>query len=126
MSALDKSLARAQAAWGEPLPDWIACLARQSAETSQREAAARIGRSASLVSQVLGGVYRGDLGAIEDAVRGAWMNASVDCPALGTLPTHECQAWRRKARSFVNVNSLRVRMYRACSNCPRNRKDDHE
>lgn len=114
---------KARIAWGDPLPDWVEMLARECASTSQRAVADRLGRSAGLISQVLAGKYPGDIAAIEDAVRGAWMGASVECPALGTLPTDECQAWRVKARTFVNVNSLRVRMYRACQACPRNRKE---
>lgn len=115
----------ARAAWGAEMPDWIACLARECGERSQVSVAAAIRRSPALVSQVLRRKYPGDLGAVEEAVRGAFMGAQVSCPALGPIATHECQDWQRKARRFVNVNALRVRMYRACHHCPRNARGLH-
>ena len=114
----------ARAHWPDGVPDWVMVLAQACAETSQRQVAARLDRSPALISQVLRAKYPGDMDAIEEAVRGAWMNASVQCPALGTIPADECQAWRRKARRFVNVNALRVSMYRACARCPVNRRKD--
>ncbi len=107
------------AAWGAECPDWVMTLAHACIETSQNKVAARIGRSAALVSQVLRAKYPGDLGAVEELVRGHFERAVVDCPALGFLPTHECRMWRERARTFVNSNSLRVQMYRACQRCPR-------
>lgn len=115
----------ARAAWGKEMPDWIARLARECGERSQVSVAAAIGRSPALVSQVLRRKYPGDLGAVEEAVRGAFMGAQVTCPALGPIATHECQDWQRKARRFVNVNAQRVRMYRACHHCPRNARGLH-
>lgn len=115
----------ARGAWGAALPDWVERLARECAEASQVSVAAAIGRSPALVSQVLRRKYPGDLGAVEEAVRGAFMGAQVTCPALGPIATHECQDWQRKARRFVNVNALRVRMYRACHHCPRNARGLH-
>lgn len=106
--------------WPAPVPDWIERLAEECASSSQRAVAEKLGRSAGLISQVLRSKYPGDMRAIEEAVRGAFMDATVPCPALGTLPTDECQMWRRRAREFVNTNSLRVRMYRACQSCPLN------
>lgn len=115
----------ARAAWGATtVPDWILRLAQECAASTQRRVADQLGRSAGLISQVLRNKYPGDMAAIEDAVRGAFMNATVECPALGTLPTDECQSWRRKARSGVRTNALRVRMINACQTCPRNQKED--
>lgn len=110
--------------WGDAPPDWILCLRRQCAASSQRQVAEKLGRSAGLVSQVLSRSYKGDMAGVEDAVRGAFMDATVTCPALGILPTDECQAWRRKARTGVRTNALRVRMLNACQTCPRNQKED--
>lgn len=109
--------------WGADLPDWIADLARECEASSQNKVAARLGRSASLISQVLRAKYPGDLGAVEELFNGVFNAATVECPALGKIPANECRHWREKSRNFVNINSLRVRMYRACSNCPRNRKE---
>lgn len=114
----------AVAAWGDPPPDWIEALARECAATSQNAAAKRLGRSASLVSTVLRGSYRGDMAAVEERVRGVLMASTVDCPALGTIPTHECQDWQAKARRFNGVNALRVAMFRACRRCPRAKRQE--
>lgn len=114
----------AKAAWGSDMPDWIVRLAQECQAATQRQVAEKLGRSAGLISQVLRNKYPGDMPSIEDAVRGAYLNATVECPALGTLPTDECQAWRKKAKSGVRTNALRVRMISACQSCPRNQKDE--
>lgn len=108
----------AKAAWGEPLPDWIGVLAEQCMATSQAKAASRIGYSGSMVSQLLRAKYRGDLAAVETAVRGAWMGATISCPTLGSLPSDQCLEWQKKARKFVPSNRQRARMYSACRACP--------
>jgi hypothetical protein len=113
----------AQSAWDGAAPDWVEALARACAASSQNAVAARLNRSAALVSQVLRRKYPGDLSAVEERVRGVLMAKAVACPALGTLPVHECQDWRVKARTFSNHNGVRVRMFRACNRCPLNRKD---
>ena len=59
----------------------------------------------------------------EDCVRGVFMNGTVECPALGSIPSNECHDWRKKSRQFGNANMLRVRMFRACNHCPRNMKE---
>lgn len=114
----------AQAHWSDGLPDWVEALARACGESSQRQVAARLDRSPALISQVLRAKYAGDMEAVEEAVRGAYMNAEVQCAALGLIPLDVCQGWRRKSRRFVNVNSLRVTMFRACARCPVNRRKD--
>lgn len=104
-------------------PDWVLALAEAVDASSQTAVAARIGRSPSLVSTVIAGTYPGDMTATEELVRGALMAATLTCPELGEIPTDRCRQWRERSRKFTNVNSLRVRMYRACNRCPRNRKD---
>lgn len=112
----------ARAHWGAPLPDWVEALAKACTQSSQNKVAARLGRSAALVSNVLRRRYPGDMAAVEELVRGHLLAETVNCPSLGVLPLHECHAWRAKARDFQNTNSLRVRMWRACQMCPRNAK----
>lgn len=112
-------VAKARAAWGAAIPDWIEGLARECATTSQNKVAARMHRSASLVSAVLANKYLGSLEAVEEVYRGVFENAVVECPALGTIPANSCRDWQLMAVKFVNVNSERVRMYRACHSCPR-------
>ncbi len=116
-----KSVETARQAWGTPLPDWVAALARECDGSTQRAVADRLGRSAGLISQVLRRKYPGDMTAVEDAVRGAFLDATVICPALGNLPTDECQMWRKRARTGVRTNALRVRMINACQSCPLNK-----
>ena len=107
--------------WGDPLPDWIEALARACAGSSQRKVADRLGRSASLVSQVIRKRYEGDMPAVEEAVRGAFMGSVVACPVLGELSTNECQLWRKRSAQFASVNPTWVRMHRACHRCPFNK-----
>lgn len=115
-------VAIAHAAWGDALPDWVEAMAKECASSSQSKVATRMNRSASLVSNVIRNKYPGDMSAVEDVFRGAFQAQTVDCPALGTMPSNECRDWRVKARQFVNVNQQRVMMFRACNACPRNKK----
>ncbi len=113
----------ARTAWGDTMPDWIETLARECEATSQNRVAARINRSAALISQLLRRKYPGDLAGIEERVRAEFTDAAIQCPVLGKMPASECLQWRRKGRSFQNTNSLRVKMFRACLHCPMNRKE---
>lgn len=116
-------MARAEAAWGEALPEWVADLARECHVASQNKVAARMEFSAAVISQVLANKYPGDLAGVEEVFNGVFNNATVTCPALGTLPSHQCRQWREKARNFVGINSQRVQMYRACHGCARFKKE---
>ncbi|MDO5648841.1 hypothetical protein [Paracoccus sp. (in: a-proteobacteria)] len=108
----------ARAAWGEALPDWVAELAQECSATSQNKVAARLDRSAALVSQVLRNKYAGDLDAVQARFNGVFRAQTTDCPELGLILTQQCQDWQQQARRFVNVNAMRVRMFRACNACP--------
>ena len=112
----------AKAAWGDALPEWVLVLAQACKQSSQRKVAAKLDRSGALVNQVLKHKYNGDLSAVKELVSGVFMNGTLACPALGNIPTHECHAWRTKARKFSNANMLRVQMYRACNGCARHVK----
>jgi hypothetical protein len=108
---------RAEAAWGADLPDWIGALAGACDATSQARVAATVGYSAAAISTVLRKCYPGDVGKVERAVRGALMNATVDCPVVGTLAHNECLAHQRAP--FAATNVQRVALYRACrGGCP--------
>jgi hypothetical protein len=103
-------------------------LAEACEAESQAKVAARLNRSPSLVSAVLAAKYTGDLAAVEEVVAGVFMSGRVNCPALGTIPSSTCQDWRRASARLVNVNALRVQMFRACNRCPLNKstvKKDH-
>lgn len=113
----------ARTAWGAEIPDWVVRLAEECAASSQNKVAAKLGRSASLVSHVLNANYRGDMVAVEETVRGHFMSAAIQCPVNGVISTAVCRDWMQLARSFSNINSERVRMYRACRACPRMKKE---
>lgn len=122
MNAALSPLDIARAAWGDALPDWVQLLAEECIRTSQNKVAKRLNRSASLVSAVLRAKYAGDMRAVEDVVRGVYMALTVRCQAQGEISSAECRDWMAKSRSFSNENSERVRMFRACRDCPRNEK----
>lgn len=113
----------ARSSWGETMPSWVERLARECATTSQNRVAARMNRSASLVSAVLRNKYRGDMAAVEEIVRGTFERSVVACPALGTIGWSACREWQQRAQTYSNVNSERQRMYRACNGCARFRKE---
>ncbi|MEM7269652.1 MAG: hypothetical protein AAF401_10405, partial [Pseudomonadota bacterium] len=94
--------------------DWVSVLRERAEAIGQRAAGAEIGYSAAVVSQTLKGAYKGNLDAVETAVRGAWMGGLVPCPELGDLEGHHCIAWQKKAAAFRSTNQLRVRMFGAC------------
>ncbi|MEQ5870221.1 hypothetical protein J4E08_09955 [Sagittula sp. NFXS13] len=118
MSALDK----ATSGWGVDMPAWVRALAEECDRTSQNKAAARIGRSGSLVSTVLANKYGGSTDVVEDLVRGALMSETVSCPMLGAIDKKTCHDWRKRAGRFSARNTRAVQMFRACSRCPRNEK----
>lgn len=122
MSALD----RARDAWGKAggLPDWVEALAVECDRTSQNKAAKIMGRSSTLISQILSMSYPADTAAVELRVRGLFMDATVDCPVLGHLAINLCQDWRVRARAFFPGNPVRTRMFRACIHCRHNRKEE--
>jgi hypothetical protein len=119
-------IATAEEAWGAPLPDWVRSLALACQRTSQSKVAAELDRSPAVVSTVLRKKYAGSYDRIEERVRGVLMNGRVDCPALGQLPSHECQDWREKAKVFAVGNPTRTRMFRACQRCPIFKKEGGE
>jgi len=99
---------------------WRETLALQCGQRSQARVAATIGYSAAVVNQVLAGTYKGDLAAVQKAVEGAFMGATVDCPVLGVIPSNRCLEEQR--RPFAATSPNRVRLYRACrAGCPNSR-----
>ena len=112
------SILKARDAWGDDLPDWVLGLAQECALASQNQVAKRMGYSGSLVSQVLGRKYPGDLSSVRDRYLGIYEARTVDCPELGNVPLHQCQDWRKKARQLQSGNARNVQMFRACNRCP--------
>lgn len=110
----------AQAAWGAALPAWVRVLAERCGELSQQGAAARIGYSPATVSNVLRAKYKGDLSRVQEAVEGAFMSATVECPALGAIAANDCLSHQRQPMRTGNVRVMRI--WNACrSGCPQSR-----
>jgi len=97
---------------------WIVVLRDECERHTQKWVADQIGYSAAVVNQVLKGSYKGDLRAVEKAVRGALLNETVQCPVLGELAGNRCLAYQRLP--FSAVNPTRVELYRACRGCVHN------
>lgn len=112
-------LQTARAAWGANIPDWIEALAIACTETSQAKVAARLDRTAGMISQLINNKYPALTVQIEERVRGVLLDGKVQCPSLGALPVNHCQDWRAKAKDFQVGNPTRIRMFRACNRCPR-------
>jgi len=96
--------------------DWKDVLALECKRTSQSATAKRIGYSPAVVSQVLKGSYKGDESRVQQAVEGALMGLTVDCPVIGEIPRNTCLEYQR--RPFAATNPTRVALSRACPTCP--------
>lgn len=115
------ALTRATEAWGEALPDWVTVLAEECDATSQAATARRIGYSPAVVNTVLKAAYKGDVSAVEQAVKGALLDATVNCPVAGPLAAHVCLEYQR--RPFKPTNAQRVKLYKTChGGCPHKRR----
>lgn len=114
------NVAKATAAWGEPVPEWVLALAEACNRQTQSAVADILDYAPSTVSQVLSKTYRGDIGRFEQKVRGALLAETVDCPALGAVARDVCIDWQ--AKPYAATSQFRVSMYRACrENCPHSR-----
>ena len=97
--------------------DWLDALRAEVQRSSQRRAGQLIGYSGSAVSLILSGTYPGNRARVEQAVRGALMGATVDCPILGDLRRDVCL--NHQARKFAATNPMRVQLYHECrGGCP--------
>ncbi|WP_372069737.1 transcriptional regulator (plasmid) [Tistrella mobilis] len=114
--AAPRPLVTAAEAWGEPMPDWVRVLAAAAEATTAREVAARLGYSASVISEVLRRRYAGSPARVEARVRARLMVADVTCPVLGTITTAECG--QHAAAPLATTSSARVRLWQACRSCP--------
>ncbi|WP_137136647.1 transcriptional regulator [Rhizobium sp. FKY42] len=111
---------KANAAWGNSLPDWVVVLAETCRHNSQSAVAKRIDYSPAVVSSVLSNSYKGDISRVEQMVRGALMSETVICPALGDIARNVCLDWQSKP--YAATSSHRAAMFHACrANCPNSR-----
>lgn len=114
------NVAKARAAWGQDMPDWVLIFATECDRGSVRSVADRIGYSPSVASQILSKTYLGRVDKIEAAVRGAFMGLTVVCPVLGELAVDKCLY--HQGRKFAPTNPMRVRLHRTCPTCPHFKK----
>ena len=116
----EKSLA----AWGPERPDWVLELAQVADLEGLKGAERRVGRASSTLSQVLSNSYAGDVGKIEERVRGALMALTVECPVLGEIGRDRCLD--EQSKDFVATSAMRAQLYRACrSGCPHSKHTKH-
>ena len=114
------NVAKARAAWGNELPDWVLMFADQCDRSSVRAVCDRIRYSHSVGSQILSKTYQGRLDKVEAAIRGGFMGATVQCPVLGELTLDKCLY--HQGRKFAPTNPVRVALSRACPACPNFKK----
>jgi len=102
--------------------DWLDTLRAHRKAHGNKAAAAAIGYSPTVVSQVLSATYKGDLKAVQQKVEGGLMGMTVDCPVIGELPRNRCLEYQRQP--FAATNHLRVQLSRTCPKCPNRRGGD--
>lgn len=110
---------KAISAWGDPLPDWVGELVALAEAEGLGGAEKRVGYSRSAISTIIAGKYRGDLGRVEEMVRGSLMAETVECPILGAMARNVCLDWQK--RPYTDISALHIRMHRACRACPNSR-----
>jgi hypothetical protein len=110
---------KADAAWGNLMPDWIAELAGLADAEGLRGAGDRIGYSTSAVSTIISGKYQGDVERVEQMVRGALMALNVQCPVLGEIGRDRCLTEQKEP--FRATSRHRAQLFHACKTCPNRR-----
>ena len=100
-------------------PRWMQELRKHCNQKSQRKVAYELDYSPTVISQVLKGIYQGNIKKFEQTVRGAYLGETVNCPVLGELEKNRCIEYQNQKMN--NVNPLRVLLFKACnggcSNC---------
>lgn len=87
---------------------------------SQTAVARLIGYSPTVVNRILKGNYEGDARAVQKAVEGALMGATVTCPVLREIAANRCL--EIQGLPFAATNPTRVALFHACrSGCAHSR-----
>lgn len=119
---------KARAAWGAPAPDWIEVLAAEADRITASRAAKNIGYSPAVLSHVFANAYKGDMGAVEQKVRGALLGVMVTCPVYAEIGRDQCLDLQKNGPPFSSEASGRC--YRSCrglggvAKCPNSRIAD--
>lgn len=95
-----------------------AALEAAIARSNAANVARLIGYSASAISQVRKGQYKGNVRAVEQAIRGALLNQTIRCPVLGEIKAHICLEHQNRPQKFAMVNAQYIKLFRACRVCP--------
>ncbi|RRH98050.1 transcriptional regulator [Mesorhizobium tamadayense] len=110
---------KAADAWGANVPDWVAELVRIADAEGLGGAEKRVNYSRSAISTIISGKYNGDLGRVEQMVRGALMAETVDCPVLGEIGRDRCLIEQKEP--FRATSRHRAQLFHACKTCPQRR-----
>ncbi|UGA45982.1 transcriptional regulator [Bradyrhizobium quebecense] len=105
-------LAKARAAWGDNMSAEVSMLAEEAERTTADKVAKRIGYSGAVVSQVISNKYPGDVERVKAKIRGALMNATVMCPAVGEIALDYCLDQQKMPNT--GASSVRALIYRNC------------
>lgn len=116
----------AREGWANAVPDWIEALVMACDQSSQAKVAKRLGYTGAVVSQVIRNSYPARHDGIEERVRAIYLGGVVACPALGQISSEACLNWRDMAGKLTSSSPAIVRMFRACSVCPRCGRRDEE
>ena len=107
-------------AWGNNPPEFIRVLADIVEESGSYAAAGRrLGINRASVSTLLANKYPANTQRMANIILA--FASATHCPVLGEISAKECQAEREKP--FIASNPQRIALYRACSQCPLNPKN---
>lgn len=104
------------------MSDWIDVLRDACEQQGQPAIAKQIGYSPGAICSVLKGTYKADTSRIQQAVEGALMQHTVECPLLGDLPRDACVRNQRANKSGIRTtNPMHVQLSRMCPTCTHRR-----
>lgn len=90
---------------------WLQVLKEQVEIHGQKPVAAKLGISNGTVSQLVNEKYPGDMAKMQARVESVYLNKTVNCPVLGKIGWHQCQANQKNEHTS---NPMKLRLYRAC------------
>jgi hypothetical protein len=113
--------------WNGSVPDWVTVLVTECDQSSQATVAKKLNVSSAMVSQTIRNQYRGNMTNVEATVRDTFMNAPVQCDALGgKIESAICLTWRRRAEDLTSSSPMKVMMFHACRACPKFKPEAEE
>jgi len=100
---------------------WLQALVNACESASQSIVADRLGVSATMINQVIKGIYPSQKGQsrLQELVEGALMGNTVNCPVLDEITRDICI--EKQEQPFAATNPQRVKLYRTCKTCPNRR-----